>query len=519
MIKEKGKYYQFLTSKNGDVVPAIVDANGVVRSLHSLFAPQKEAERIIAGDSGAEHNGYLVLLGFGGGYIAEAALAKNDIYHVLVIDYCKEGFEEIIAHKDFSSMLSNKKLHILLDPSKGEIETHILSTYNPTLHGGLRTIPLRTRCDADTEDFNASYDALKSALDKVKGDYSVQVHFGKRWFSNIIRNLYAAEKQLSFDIPMHNAAICAAGPSLDGQLEEIKKEQADNNFFVLATDTSLGTLLQANIKPDAIVSMDCQHISYYHFVGYTKEIKDIPLFLDIASPSLLSKLSNKVFFFLSAHPLCSYIEKHFRNLPRLDTSGANVTYASLSLAQKAGAKNIKVFGADFSYPQGCAYTRGAYFYPYFDRSACRLKPVEQSLAAFLYRSPSLKMIIRDIEKSGRIEKSWCYQTASLKMYQDAFEKKLSELHSEPRSASALFSSGSLKTSAKDFLQTYRKKISSLDNDINEGFSSNLELWNSLLPAASTIRHKQKISNIDETAEETKKFALRVIEKLLQKTDN
>ncbi|GMO29294.1 MAG: hypothetical protein Ta2F_04670 [Termitinemataceae bacterium] len=517
------EHYKFLEARDGSLIPAYVDKSGTARPMHSLIAPEKEAQRIM---TALGNESYIIILGFGAAYTLSAALQNEKIKFVLVIDYDIDGFSEILCSKDFSDIFSKakntpeKKLSILIDPSESEIEKFILYTYNPCLHNGMRTIPLRSKCDFDTDHFIPAACAIKSALNKVASDYSVQSFFGKRWFSNIIRNLSVAEKQNGVLPPVKKAAICAAGPSLDIQLETIKDKRS--TFFLIAADTSLGTLLNAAIVPDAIISIDCQHISYYHFVGY--DIKDIPLFLDIASPPLLSKLSNKTYFFLSAHPFCDYIEKHFRSIPRIDSSGGNVTYAALSLALTLGAKEIEVYGADFSYPCGNIYTRGAYFYPYFHRRSSRLAPTESQTAAFLFKSSSLKL--RSVDNT----ENWYYETKMLEMYRSSFSEKASCVSAKVTPAQGLgakilidtlqinqfadvhqlklFAYGNLIKNAEEFLKDFKDKIENLDNDMMQ------EDWIPLLPAAAALKHKNKIGNLKELAEQTKIFCIENIEKIL-----
>ena len=41
---------------------------------------------------------------------------------------------------------------------------------------------------------------------------------------------------------------------------------------------------------------------------------------------------------------------------------------------KLGAKEIILYGADYSYPEGKPYARGTYFFPIFEANANRLNP-------------------------------------------------------------------------------------------------------------------------------------------------
>ncbi|MDR2842803.1 MAG: DUF115 domain-containing protein [Spirochaetaceae bacterium] len=522
--------YKFVETKTGGSIPAFIDKAGTARPLHSVIAPEREAEKIIGTVSG---EAYIVILGFGAGFTTACALNNKNVKHVLLIDFNINGFAEILSSRDFVDLFNNSKLDILFDPSFLRIEQYILQTYSPCLHGGMRTIPLQSRCNFDGEYFIPASRAIKSALDNIAQDYSVQAVFGKRWFSNIIRNVYTLEKQNTVIEPVTRAAICAAGPSLDFQLDAIKKNI--NNFFLIATDTSLGTLLNAGIKPNAVISIDCQNISYYHFEGYN--IEDIPLFLDMASPPLLTALSKKTFLFSSAHPLCSYIDTFLRNTIKIDSSGGNVTYAALSLAYSLGAKEISVFGADFSYPQGNIYTRGAYFYPYFHRRQNKLNTTESLVSSFLYKPQSLQMVSNDSNGSN-----WYYETSSLKMYKEKFQEKAACLnctlipekglgakielknknHATTYTVPKPFLNGKLQNSAENFLNEYRKRITALGDNAQDFLQlkkdpSNINgiVWNTLLPTAASIRYKEKINDIKALSQEVKNYCAKKIEVIVK----
>ncbi|MDR0377301.1 MAG: DUF115 domain-containing protein, partial [Spirochaetaceae bacterium] len=392
-------YYRFVTGRqDGNVIPAWVDAGGAAHTLHSLVAPEHEAARLVSTMKGEQ---FVVIMGLGAGYMAEAVLERGDTARLLAIEYGIDGLAELLCRYDYIKIFNDPRFFILVDAGPDEIENYILDTFQPAFHNGIRTFPLRPRTVHDEASFAPAADAVKSAIDKIASDYSVQALFGKRWFSNIVRNLFAAEKQSGVFAPVKNAAICAAGPSLDLQLDTIYKKR--NSFFLIAADTALPALLEAGITPDAAISIDCQHISYYHFMNRLPP--EVPLFLDISSPPLLASRTDRPFFFSGGHPLSAYVSRFFRPLPAIDTSGANVTFAALSLAERLGAKNIEVYGADFSYPNGKLYTRPAYMYPYFHRKQNRFRPTESFAAAFLYDAKSLRRVETD--------SSWYYETRPL----------------------------------------------------------------------------------------------------------
>ncbi|MDR2445395.1 MAG: DUF115 domain-containing protein [Spirochaetaceae bacterium] len=504
-----GRYRFVESSEDGRDIPAWVDPGGSAHTLHSLISPEREAERLAAT---LKYEQYIILMGFGAGYTAEAILARGDTACLLVIEYDINGLAELLCHYDYIKIFNDPRFYILADPKPLEIEQHILATFQPALHNGIRALPLRARTIHDDSHFTPAAEAIKSAIDKVASDYSVQAMFGKRWFSNIIRNIFTAEKQSGVFAPVKHAAICAAGPSLDLQLDLIASKR--KTFFLISTDTALATLLEAGLPPDAVISIDCQHISYYHFMKRLPP--DIPLFLDLSSPPLLTTLAKKTFFFSGGHPLGIYITHFFRHFPVIDTSGANVTFAALSLAERLGASVIELYGADFSYPKGKLYTRPAYLYPYFHRKQNRFKPTENFAASFLYNAKSLRRV-----ESGS---SWYYETRALGMYREKFEQKALSanivLYTAPGEGAPvslstaggyssnpglifetnrpvqLLAAGKPLCSAKGFLETYRKKVSELplseDNiTIYQRKLSDMQhlIFTTLLPAAAAIKYR------------------------------
>ena len=527
-------HYQFQESRSGELIPALVDNAGCAHPLHSTVDPKKEAGRLVASlrsPDEAAGSSFVVFLGLGAGFAQEAALNSGTASAVLVIDYGIDGIAELLCFRDYTFLLSDPRFTIVVDPAPDIIERAIFDLFFPALFGGIKVLPLRARVEHEKEKFGAAGDAVQNTIEKVSSDYSVQAHFGKRWFANIIRNLAAARRQGRSVSPVSDAAICAAGPSLDIQLPELARQR--QKLFVITTDTALPALLQYGLKPDAVVSIDCQHISYYHFAGI--DCRDIPLFLDIASPPRLAGFSAYPFFFSGGHPLAAYISQQWRPLPLLDTSGGNVTYACLSLAESLGARRITVYGADFSYPAGKVYARGTYIHPLFERKQERRQPLEALLSAFLYRSPFLPPQVP--------EAAVCYETESLRFYRRCFEQKASSMTADVFAAPGLgiplalggrnnrpsggsstgqFTAGDELMPAAEFLEQYRRDIDNLPVPGGRSAAAYLgcltenerRIFTTLLPQAAAIRYRRPELDASSLIDEVKRHCVCGIDSVL-----
>jgi hypothetical protein len=366
------------TAKNGSPVP--VDVQEERRfPYHSLFNPEKESSRLAAE---YKSGGYLIFLGFAGAYQIEPFLERSDVTGILIIESSLSTLKAFLSIKDHNRIILDPRVHFLADVSVTEVEQYLVSHCFPALFGNIQVIPLRSRVLRDKAYFTSVFSSVKTSLSHLADDFTVQSVFGSRWFKNTIINLETAQHATTILPPIRKAVITAAGPSLEDDLKKIPELR--RGACLIATDTSYHVLREVGIKPDIIISIDCQHITYYHFLNGID--RDIPLVLDLASPPTITKLSDVPVFFTSGHPLSLYISNNWRNFPTIDTSGGNVTHAAVSLAVSLGTRDIHLLGADFCYPQGKSYCRGTYIYPFFQQEGHRFSPSDNRFFEFVQKT-------------------------------------------------------------------------------------------------------------------------------------
>ena len=518
--------YIFQESRSTDIVPSWLTP-GSSLPLHSMVDPHREAKRLM--DS-IKEEGFIILLGLGGGYYAEAALEHKKIGLVLALDFNISSIKELFCSKDYTKILSDNRFHLIIDAAEYEIENFILRFYQPLLYGGIQTLPLRARIQGDNDVFTKTRLTIEASIKKVSADLSVQSYFGSRWFSNILRNLKKAEKNNNILPSIKKAAVIAAGPSLNLQVKSLREKK--NDLFIIATDTSLPCLLSNDVCPDAVVSIDCQHISYSHFMGGLP--KDTLLFIDLVSPPLIASQSKNIHFFSGNHPLTTYICKTWRPFPMVDTSGGNVTYTSVALAEILGAESIELYGADFSYPLGLSYARGTYIYTCIEFMQKRLASLESYHSALLYRGPLTK-ITRDT--------SWYYESQSLKFYRQKLEEKcqvsdfslipqeglgapimVSNINKGIKVYKSDYSPKAAATSAENLLLHVKNSIQSLPQPMKDFNYLQLLtdderiIFNTILPVAATLKRRFPLLNTNDLVERTREYCVNEIIRVLRIID-
>lgn len=398
-------------ARSGAPVP-VLDRNGRTLALHSRFDPVQEASRLSAQ---FEKDGFFLFAGLGFGYHIEPFLASRALYRAVIVETDPGIVLSLLSMYDFSGILDDDRTVLLVDPSRDELERFLRDEYLPAAAGTFRSVTLRSRYDQEQEFFTRIFETVTAALSGIRTDFSVQAHFGRRWFTNTVRNLSTLTAEQPRLPSFRKAVITAAGPSLEDHLGTVRAER--NGACLIATDTSLPSLVTWGLEPDIVLSIDCQQISYRHFL---RGLPDSSLLvLDLASPPILGRLTNRRVFCAGCHPLSRFAASRRSDIPRIDTSGGNVTHAAVSLAASLGVEEILIAGADYSYPSGKSYVRGSYLYDYFRNDETRLAPTESAFTSFLFRSNDVS--------AERDDDGPRYRTGVLDRYRDALFERIVSL--------------------------------------------------------------------------------------------
>ena len=257
---------------------------------------------------------------------------------------------------------------------------------------------------------------------------------GKIWQKNITSNINFIKNSIKFNkdfIISKNkkkyAAIIAAGPSLDKDIENLKKYS--NFLSIVATDTSFPVLLENQIVPDFVVSIDAQIFSHEHFIinwkKFGNQIREKTVFvLDFCCNSSLTKKlveqNCNILFFKSGHPLAEKICEQIENqIEKKNCNADNTKFLSLtngrgtvtstcfSFCEKMNFENVIFFGADFSFFQNKPYCKSTYLEKNWLSSSSKIESQELQNTKLMYRG-----------KVDKIKNSNIYTTQLLEEYKN-----------------------------------------------------------------------------------------------------
>ena len=399
-------YKGIASAKTGEPVPLF--ASG--QALQSLYNPVREAERAAAALSA----GFMLFCGLGNGIHIKVFLDKYPQSFCAITESDYESFKQLLSLIDYTELLSDDRVFLLPPCTSVAFEAELTTAYLPTLHGTFGYHILRTWNEYykdQTKDLPAKID---HALEKIKADFSVQVHFGKIWLRNIFLNLrLAASVKPTYPQTdtARTALILGAGPSLEEGL--VKLQQHRQRYTVFCTDTAFPAVCASGITPEFFIAIDPQHISYQHTVGIIPKetIGIFDLSAQTAGARRFYENGNAFFFTAGGHPLVQTAAL-FSPFPPLSTGSGTVAVAAYHAAQALGYRHIECSGMDFAYTAGKAYARGTYLSAQYASSAAYTCPQEHSFIRLMFRTETY---------NERTEKGITYRTTLLDSYRAAFE--------------------------------------------------------------------------------------------------
>lgn len=209
--------------------------------------------------------------------------------------------------------------------------------------------------------------SIKGRFSSIIMSRNTEIFFSEEFIVNFIANCRDFVRQYSLnqlrkaveenrlnEVP---AIIVSAGPSLDRNIEELKK--ARNKAMIIGVDTSLKSLLNHDIIPDVVVTVDSHKppILFMH-----TKFKNIPLVVcSQSNKELFHICDGKRFYFDEESSYMSGLYKSIKGERLQPTeSGGSVANNAFSLANVLGFKNIIFVGQDLAYTGKKMHTNAAY---------------------------------------------------------------------------------------------------------------------------------------------------------------
>ncbi|WCF07932.1 DUF115 domain-containing protein [Paenibacillus thiaminolyticus] len=351
---------QMVLSKDNRFHP-VVQGDGRLHHIYSTYNVEREVSLWLeqVSDSVSESL-YVLLTGFGCGYHLEALINRfpGKRYYVYEPDvglFCK-----VMQTCDVSAVLSHSSLEDLTVGTDAERNTSFLDRFTDQVSGKFvqLCVPSYQRIyHANIKEFHE----LAVQVAKMKrSNLATFLQFGPEWITNVLQNMKHIVKSPSvtflknkfYDVP---AVVVGSGPSLYYDLDMIR--QLKGKALIIAAGTSIQALIQADIEPDLVVSMDGGQSNCKAFQSVDTD--HIPLIYGtFINPGILN--DNRQFcsyFILDLEIITPHLLGDTSEVP-IFTSNFSVTGLCIQLAAYMGCRTIVFTGQDLSFPGRKYYADG-----------------------------------------------------------------------------------------------------------------------------------------------------------------
>lgn len=319
--------------------------------IHSRYNPIQEAERFVGQFYKKNHK--TILFGFGLGYIAEEIKAKmgNDSDdNLFIIDPIKE---ELVGDQ-LNQFFNIYPFENLKDMVKKIIHIDVQ-----------RLSKINVICSPNYDKlFPKEYLQLLQEINHLQHNQLIEMNTAIKlsvsWQENIIKNrfhivndqsLNSLRKKINYPV-----VLVSGGPSLDKQLKLLKK--FEDSVLIVVAGSAIGSIAQAGIKPDLVVSIDPKKENLRHYQNL--DLNGVSLIYMPQNYYEIRDLFNSAYTFLHAHDknYKNYlVEKFNKDLPLLGYGGSVANYAFAIISFLTDSP-IGIIGQDLAYTNGQSHSIG-----------------------------------------------------------------------------------------------------------------------------------------------------------------
>lgn len=306
-----------------------------------------------------------IVFGLGDGRSIRKIIEKcDDTNRFIIIEPDLEIFKESMLHFRLDDIIFDKRVRIFLhdiesihDIVKGEIDFSKAKLIEYCILPGYDQL-FKDEC-LEAED--QIIEELKNII-LTENTYLVS---NKTVVENILYNMHnTIDKnnivQVKDELERIKACsspaiLVSAGPSLDKNIDELKRAQG--KAMIIVVDAALRAVLDAGIRPDAIVSIDV-NVPEKFFLGL--ELNNANWFcVRQTKKEILQKYGEKIFYYghFTREWNKAIEEQLGYEIPMLE-SGGSVTSEAFMIAIYLGFTDIILVGQDMAFTGGKSHTKG-----------------------------------------------------------------------------------------------------------------------------------------------------------------
>ncbi|MBZ9624576.1 DUF115 domain-containing protein [Clostridium sp. FP2] len=347
-LKDEERYKIETSKDNKKIIRINIDNKSIY--LGSKYAVDRDIEAFKSTIGQINANNIIVIWGFGTGeHILELLREASINTKILVIEPDEKILIENILSDNIANIFKDDRV-FMLNYKKGNVKKFLSNTVKEVEINNIKIVTYANYDKVYSKEYKEFSEGFIEFVNDVIIGMSTSLHFSKQYFECFARNINKIVdstmiNQLRDKFKGMPAIIVSAGPSLEKNVRLLKDIQ--DKFIIITGSRTLKTLLEKDIKPDFVCSVDPGEYSY-------KVIEkmlncDVPLvFSEVSNYKMVKEYKGKKIFFEDID---------FRDITdnllgiAVDGlwQGGSVAHVCISFAAYLGCNNIIFIGQDLAY--------------------------------------------------------------------------------------------------------------------------------------------------------------------------
>ena len=349
-----------MEAKDGSVIFAVTRKESTVR-LNSMYRPELEAKKWAEQFECDNLNVNAILFGFGNGMFVQALLDRlREDAKLFICEPSLQIFELSLHCIDLTKIIADERVFLCFDDINPDEFYDLLSGYTHWTSLETQIYGCHTGYDRlFPEAYRDFLQIIQKTDHLVQVNKDTQEYFAQKMVPNMLENLKFIRQsrlitdyipRIPHDIP---AIIVAAGPSLDKNIEELKR--AKGKAFILAVDTAMRHLIKHDIMPDAMVTMDPG--KPFDYMNDPK-LQDIPLFCILEANHEILEFHKGIKIWIRGGSLIGKIFGKYHKEFGPYNPGGSVATAAFSVCVALEFERIVLVGQDLAYQGNITHAGG-----------------------------------------------------------------------------------------------------------------------------------------------------------------
>lgn len=341
------------------------EKNGQRINLFSKVDTAMESSFILDAYEDLNKRDEIILFGIGdGSIIKELNKRVPKSTKIFVIDFM-EIFQVLLNHYSFKEMKLDRVFSFTL-MNRGFDYKSFFAAFSNKTNGNFEIVVLPQHQRVFNNEIKQFFSDFSNIIKLKRNSTRTNSAFEKRWIINSIKNhKYILDTQNILDLKKYDfsesaAFIISAGPSLDFDIEYIKRISKDNNVYIFGVGSANKALMKHGIIPDAIFTYDPSPLNQHVIKEYNESDIDAPIVFgsSVGFETLNPYNSKFKYHILISQDKLSHVLLKDEYLKKGICDSPSVAIITLQALIKLGFSEIYFAGQNFGFYKDLRYSDG-----------------------------------------------------------------------------------------------------------------------------------------------------------------